>query len=110
MIKIVLTNLIPDLKKQEEHDLRILEWMCEENDKCVSVLELSKIISAEKGIDLKNNEKIFQAIIDYLKQNKKDLILVDTSRDHYWRDTFEDLVEELEIIHNPYPENLFKKQ
>ncbi len=105
MIKIILTNLIPDKKEQEKHDLKILEWVCQENDNCVTVLELSKILIAEKNLQ---PEKIMEALIDYLQKNKENIVLVDTSRDHYWRDTFEDSVEELKIVHNPYPDELFE--
>ncbi len=104
MIKIVLTNLIPDKNEQEKHDLKILEWVCEEDDNCITVLELSKILMAEKKL---NPEKIMEELINYLKENRDNLILVDTSRDHYWRDTFEDSVEGINIVHNPYPDILF---
>ncbi len=104
MIKIVLTNLIPDKNEQEKHDLKILEWVCEEDDNCITVLELSKILMAEKKL---NPEKIMEELINYLKENRDNLILVDTSRDHYWRDTFEDSVEGINIVHNPYPDTLF---
>ncbi len=108
MIKIVLTNLIPDRKEQEKHDLKILEWACKDckdGESCTTVLELSKILMAEEKI---SPEKIMDALINYLRINKKDIVLVDTSRDHYWRDTFEDAVEGIEVIHNPYPETLFQ--
>ena len=104
MIKIVLTNLIPDKKEQEKHDLKILEWVCKEDDNCITVLELSKILMAEKKLE---PEKIMEELINYLKENRDNLILVDTSRDHYWRDTFEDSVEGIKIVHNPYPDTLF---
>ena len=104
MIKIVLTNLIPDRKEQGKHDLKIVEWICEEDDNCITVLELSKILMAEKKLE---PEKIMEEMINYLKENRDNLILVDTSRDHYWRDTFEEAVEGINIVHNPYPDRLF---
>ena len=104
MIKIVLTNLIPDKKEQEKHDLKILEWVCEENDNCITVLELSKILMAEKKLE---PEKIMEELLNYLKENRDNLILVDTSRDHYWRDTFEEAIEGINLLHNPYPDTLF---
>ncbi len=105
MIKIILTNIIPDKKAQEEHDFKILEWVCKEGESCITVLELSKILMVENNV---SPEKIMDALINYLKENKNDIVLVDTSRDHYWRDTFEDAVEGLNLIHNPYPETLFQ--
>ncbi|WP_201327581.1 hypothetical protein [Thermotomaculum hydrothermale] len=105
MIKIILTNLIPDRNEQEKHDLKILEWICKENDNCVTVLELSKILVAENKV---KPERIMESLLNYLKKNRENIVLIDTSRDHYWRDTFEDSIEGLKIIHNPYPDTLFQ--
>ena len=110
MIKLVLTNLIPDREEQKKHDLKIIEWVCGENDNCITVLELTGILSAEQKLDKKDSKALFKALIDFLEKNKNEVVLIDTSRDHYWRDSFEDSVEGLKILHKPYPEGLFNEK
>ena len=104
LIKLVLTNIYPDKEKQKEHDSKIMEWVCEEEDSCITVLELSNILKEENNLQA---EEIFEELLNFVKNKKNEIVLIDTSRDHYWRDLFEGSVFGLKIVHNPYPDDLF---
>ncbi len=101
LIKLILTTIFPDKNKQKEHDLKILEKFCREEDGCITVLELSNILQKENNL---KPEEIFESLIEFVRGKREEIVLIDTSVDHYWRDVLEDAVEGVEIIHNPYTE------
>jgi len=99
---LVLTNLIPDKDKQNNHDDTILQWLGLKEDG-ISVLSFIEDIVKHKELNPENSLNTFLEIVKKMKPKT-----IDASRDHYWRDVIEEESSDLEIEHNPYANELFR--
>lgn len=98
---LVLTNLIPDKEKQNNHDSTIISWLNLES-KGISVLKFLEDVYKHKDLSPEDSIKVLTNTIKTVKPK-----IIDASRDHYWREVIEEDCE-VEIEHNPYPNEIFQ--